>query len=478
MIILLFDAGTSGSAPLCAALQSLGHEVEVTNNPAWPLDGHTLSIVWTGPEIEHGSRMIREVRASHHGHLPILAAGPHNSGPAIQSAFDAGADDFLPFPAEPSQLAARLFVLQARGAQAHPGLSPGRLTQIHSYEILAAILGRVAHDYNNLLAAIQGNAELSLLTSKIDPSTRHGLEQIRSSAGKAIDLTRQLQSFSKSKSGALAVLPLDLSALVRDSAELLRVAVSRACRLQYDLAPALPLISGDAARLRQALAALAINASEALGPQGGAVTFRVFSRDSTVVLEVEDSGPGIAANIRDRIFDPFFSTKEPGRGRGLAAVLAIARAHGATLEVGGGPGALLRLAFPAVAPAAASSLHPLGTVLLIDDEDAARTAAHRLLRKAGYLVFEASSAAEGLDLMGQISAVLDAVVLDPASSGLNAPLFLPEILRIRPDIRLVLWSASPEDSLLRRLPALHNFAFAPKPGPEALAGALAKVRAV
>lgn len=482
MTILLFDAGTSGSASLRAALHSLGHQVELTNNPAWPLDGHALAIVWIGSAADHAAGMIREVRASHHGHLPILAVGPVAASLAAKAVIAAGADDFLPFPAEPAQLESRLLVLQARALQAHPSLSPGRLSDrlahVHSYEILASLIGRIAHDYNNLLAAIQGNAELSLLSSKIDPSTRHGLEQIRSSAGKAIDITRQLQSFARPKAGAHAALPLDLAALVRDSAELLRVAVSRSCRLHYDLASGLPLVSADAARLRQAFAALAINASESVGPDGGDITFRVYSEGPSIVLEVEDSGPGIPPEIRHRIFDPFFSTKEPGRGLGLAAVKAIALAHGATLEADGDSGALLRLSFPAVAPAALPPPQPLGAVLLIDEEDATRAAAHRQLRKAGYVVFEASSPAEGLDLMGRIAPMLDSVVLDPGSTGLEDPVFIPEILRHRPDIRLVLWSACPEDTLRRRLSAVPGFTYAAKPCADQLIGGLAKVRAV
>jgi two-component system cell cycle sensor histidine kinase/response regulator CckA len=476
MTILLFDAGISGSAPLRAALHSLGHDVEVTNNPAWPLDGHDLSIVWTGQDLAAGVRLIRELRAAHRVCTPILAIGPFGASLDVTSILEAGAGDFLPFPADPGQLAARLLVLQARNSQIafSPDQLSDRLAQVHSYEILATMLGRVAHDYNNLLAAIQGNAELSLLGSKIDPATRHGLEQIRSSAGKAIDLTRQLQSFSKSSSGAGIPLPLDLTALVRDSAQLLRAAVSRACRLHYDLPSGFPLISGDASRLRQALCALAINASEALGPDGGDITFRVFTRQQSVVLEVQDSGPGISPELRDRVFDPFFSTKEPGRGLGLAAVKAIARAHSASLEVAGGPGAIFQLAFPSVAPASLPPTKPRGTVLLIDEDDATRAAAHRHLRRAGFVVFESSSAAEGLELMGQIASVLDALVLDPDAAGLDDPLLLAEILGFRPDGHLVLWSAAPEETLRRRLPSVPGFAFAPKPNAADLAGVLAR----
>lgn len=478
MTILLFDAGIAASAPLRAALRSLGHVVEVTNNPAWPLDGHDLSIVWIGQDFEAGVRLIRELCATHRPCPPILAAGPHGTPLDIKSIIEAGAEDFLPFPAETGQIAARLVVLQIRNSQI--ALSPShladRLAQVHSYEILARMMGRIAHDYNNFLAAIQGNAELSLLGSKIDPATRHGLEQIRSSAGKAIDLTRQLQSFSKSSTGAGVPLPLDLATLVRDSSQLLRAAVSRTCRLQYDLPPDLPLISGDASRLRQALCALAINASEALGPGGGEITFRTFAHQESVVLEVQDSGPGIAADLRGRIFDPFFSTKEPGRGLGLAAVKSIAHTHSASIEVGGGPGAIFRLAFPAVALASLPPTKPLGTVLLIDEDDATRSAAHRQLRRAGFVVFESSSAAEGLELMGQIASVLDALVLDPDAPGLDDPLLLAEVLAFRPGVRLVLWSVDPEDHLRRRLPSLPDFDFVPKPNAAELAGILAKAR--
>lgn len=477
MTILIFDAIPSGSAPLRAALQALGHEVEVTNNPAWPLSRHSLCIVWIDSDIQHGAGLIREVRASHHGRLPILAAASSAVAFPIPSAIEAGADDFLPFPADPAQLATRLLVLAARAA-ARPGLPPGRLsdrlTQVHSYEILAGIIGRVAHDYNNLLSAIQGNAELGLLGSQLDPSTRYCLDQIHASAGKAINLTRQLQAFSRSRSGTQEALPLDLSTLVRDSAELLAVAVSRTCRLHYDLAPGLPLISGDAARLRQALAILAINSSEALGPDGGSITFRVYPDPGSVVLEVQDSGPGISAELRHRIFDPFFSTKEPGRGLGLAAFQAIARVHGAALEVLDGPGALFRVTFPAVAASVPPPAEPHGTVLLIDEDDSTRAAAHRQLRKDGYVVFETSSAAEGLELMGSISAALDAVVFDPGPAILDPQAVLPEILRLRPGIHLVLWSACAEETLRLRLASFPGFAYAAKPGAAALAEALAR----
>ncbi|MCC6857962.1 MAG: GAF domain-containing protein [Bryobacterales bacterium] len=232
-----------------------------------------------------------------------------------------------------------------------------RIRQAQKLEGLAVLAGGVAHDFNNLLTSILGNA--SLLEDMVPPDGQPMLRQVIRGAELAGHLTRQLRTYAGE--GARECADIDLSLLVRNTAELLRVSVPKSIEIRLDLEPGVPSIRGDRGQLQQVLMNLVINAGEAIGEKKpGTITVRtgmetlggdgdgmpagVYGR-----VTVSDTGCGIDPETAARIFDPFFTTKAMGRGLGLSVVAGIVRASGGSIAVDSRPGegASFRLLFPA-----------------------------------------------------------------------------------------------------------------------------------
>ncbi len=456
MNLLLVQSGSTSNDRLQMELQAAGFFVETTSHPACPIQNEHVVLVCLDEDWARSTAVVEAVRRSSDKPLPILAHGPMAEWSLIQTVLDAGADDYLPSPCQTPELALRLQILvrsairmEGERAAAH---QDERLMKASAQKILAGMVARAAHDYNNLIAAVQGNAELALFSATLDPATRRSLEQIRTAATKASALTAQIQAFARSRLGSSTLQPLSLSALLDESRELLRVAVSRNCRLIYELQPGLPLVNGDPAGLRQAAVALAIEASDGLGERGGEVTIRTSASGGRVSLEVGDLVPASTDAPQVRIADAGSFMNAAARESGLAAVQAIARIHSGTVQFERGEVVVFRLSLPAV-ETGTSPDRPVrsATVLILDADDDSRRAAHRHLRQAGCVIFEASSAGEALEVLNQIGAVLDAVVVDPACT--SGPL-LARLPDLRIGVRVVAWSAAPEAEALRLLGGL------------------------
>jgi CheY-like chemotaxis protein len=173
----------------------------------------------------------------------------------------------------------------------------------------------------------------------------------------------------------------------------------------------------------------------------------------------------MSAEIRARIFDPFFTTKKSGRGLGLAAVQGIVRSHQGKIEVESQPekGSTFRILFPVYRgaehatgqpPEIEVDWHGSGNVLLIDDDDAVREAAQRLLKKAGYTVLEARSGSEGIELVRRFGGIVHAAVLDINMPGMDGFAVCTEMRAMRPGIRVLIWSGLDPDGVRARLKEL------------------------
>jgi PAS domain S-box-containing protein len=226
-----------------------------------------------------------------------------------------------------------------------------RLRHAQKLESVGALAAGVAHDFNNLLTSILGNAHLALRTLPPSIENRTGplLREAIQAAERAGELTRQLLAYAGK--GNFQLGPVDLCAVVRAMTQLFRTTMARPIELRLELADVCGRLQGDRAQLEQLVLALVVNASEAIGNGPGRVTIRVRVEELSaealqgefveaphapgryVMLEVEDTGPGIDAAVRERMFDPFFSTKFLGRGLGLSAALGITRAHGGAIRV-------------------------------------------------------------------------------------------------------------------------------------------------
>jgi PAS domain S-box-containing protein len=224
-----------------------------------------------------------------------------------------------------------------------------RLQETQKLESLGIVAGGIAHDFNNLLTIILGNANIARLELPRGSKVVECLNRIESTSHRAAELCKQMLAYSGK--GLFAVRRLDVSTVVEEIAELLRLSIGKKAKLQLQLTPDLPPVMADATQVQQILMNLVTNASDAIGARNGSIRIRSglvrVDRNSLskffpatnipeghyVFLEVSDDGCGMTPEVREKIFDPFYSTKFTGRGLGLAAVLGIVRGHNGAITV-------------------------------------------------------------------------------------------------------------------------------------------------
>ncbi|MBZ0119928.1 MAG: PAS domain S-box protein, partial [Sandaracinaceae bacterium] len=365
-----------------------------------------------------------------------------------------------------------------------------RIQQAQKLESLGVLAGGIAHDFNNLLVGILGNVGIANLDLPPESPVAPVLADIQTAALRAADLTKQLLAYAGK--GRFVVERLDLNRLVSEMTHLLTTVVSKKAALRLDLAPSLPPVEGDATQLRQVVMNLITNASDALGDEPGiiSITTGVVQADREylqgtylddrleegryVFLEVADNGSGMDQPTRERIFDPFFSTKFTGRGLGLAAVLGILRSHGGAVKVYSEPGrgSSFKVLLPAVAGAAEPGVEERdagpegasrGVVLVVDDEDSVRSVARRVLERAGFDVIDACDGHEAVDVFRERADEIAVVLLDMTMPRLSGEEAFRELRRIRPGVRVVLSSGYNEQEATQRFAGKGLARFLQKP---------------
>ena len=314
-----------------------------------------------------------------------------------------------------------------------------QVQQAQRLESLGLLAGGIAHDFNNLLMGILGNASLLREGEPLSGAAVSGIKEIESAAKRAAELCRQLLAYAGK--GRLIIEPLDLNATVREISDLLHVSISKKAIVRYHFSDGIPVIEGDASQVRQVVMNLMTNASEAIDDRSGVITVSTGAVECDALylqhlmfsdaaqpgvyayIEVEDTGCGMDQATRERIFDPFFSTKFTGRGLGLAAVMGIIRGHGGCLELDTRPnrGSRFRVLFPVVASevvGAASNtgeraqLHGGGRVLLVDDDETVRVVGQSMLQKAGFDVDTAVDGRQAMQVFANHPGRYQCVILD------------------------------------------------------------------
>jgi PAS domain S-box-containing protein len=317
------------------------------------------------------------------------------------------------------------------------------LRESHKFESVATLAAGVAHDYNNLLTSIMGNASLMAADLEHYGPARERLSEILRASERAADLTHQLLAYSGT--GRSFLQKVNLSALIRRMQKLIEAAVPKKIELEIDLTENPPLIEADAGQLQHLLMNLINNAAEAIGESTGTIRLAAGSDTAEAVyLEVKDSGCGMSEEVKARIFDPFYTTKFMGRGLGLAAAGGIARAHKAKIQVetAAGCGSTFRVEFPAlvqpappIAPVAAAVDGP-PLVLVVDDEDMIRRVAQTSLERRGYRVTLAQNGLEAIEKV-RAHADIGLVLLDMTMSVMGGEEAFDAILTARPGIKIV-----------------------------------------
>ncbi len=346
-------------------------------------------------------------------------------------------------------------------------------------ESLGVLAGGIAHDFNNLLMGVLGHADLALANLRPESAARSHIEEVKLAAQRLGELTNQMLAYSGK--GTFVVQQLDLNNVVEEMGHLLSVSISKNAALKHDLHPSLPEVEGDPSQIRQIVMNLITNASDAIGTDSGIISVRTgvvdvdrdylastwLAEDLTeggyVFIEVSDSGCGMDAETRERIFDPFFSTKRTGRGLGLAAVLGIVRSHSGTIKVYSEPGrgTTFKVLLPAVDEPEMTTLDGVrmmpgvrvdGAILVVDDDDVVRSVTRSMLEFAGYEVLDAPGGVQALAIVESQGERVEAVLLDLTMPDMTGEETFRELRRLRLDLPIVLCSGYNETE------ATHAFA--------------------
>ncbi len=318
-----------------------------------------------------------------------------------------------------------------------------QLRHSQKMEAVGQLAAGVAHDFNNILTVISGNASLLQDQLRHNPSGTESLNDISIAAERAARLVRQLLAFSRKQ--MLKAEVLNLGQVVGHLEEMLKRLLGDHITLAAKVAPGLPPIQADLGMMEQVIMNLAVNARDAM-PKGGQLTIGIEAATITdddvqknseirpgqyVCLAVSDTGCGIAPELLPRIFDPFFTTKEIGKGTGLglATVYGIVKQHHGWVEVQSAAhtGTTFRIFLPASAensrpedpPATSAPNAKKGTecVLVVEDEDHVRTLTVAVLRKNGYRVLEAASGKDALDVFQRHGSEIDLLFTDVMMPG-------------------------------------------------------------
>jgi len=362
--------------------------------------------------------------------------------------------------------------------------------QAMKLQSLGVMAGGIAHDFNNLLVGVLGNVEL--LESSLDSEGEEGLivSRLYRSARRAVELSNQMLVFANS--GVVEREPLDLCSLVDES--LLVITESERSRVRVELAAGLPSIRAERTRVLQIVTNLVRNALEASVADSGEVSVRVglhcvtpseldgarngeaLEPGEVLMLEVADKGCGISPEDLARIFDPFFSTKFPGRGLGLGVVSGAVRANKAALLVEStlDEGTCVRVLFdpelmppsvpePEPEPSSVEESEQQGTLLVVDDEQVVLETIKAMLERVGYKVLPVTSGAEAITVASRDPSQIDAVLLDMTMPGMSGLETLTELRRIGPDLPVVVLSGHSEEDMERAFADHTLAAFLGKP---------------
>jgi two-component system, cell cycle sensor histidine kinase and response regulator CckA len=352
-----------------------------------------------------------------------------------------------------------------------------QLRHAQKMEAIGQLAGGIAHDFNNMLTAILGYAEL--LTEQIGPDKPigHDLQEIVTAAQRATSLTRQLLAFSRKQT--IKPVALSLNGVVESLEPMLRRLISANVSIRTSLDHRTHIVLADKTQLEQVLMNLVVNARDAM-PDGGTLTIETgnatLSADDLArlpgaaagdyaVVTVADTGVGMTPEVQRRIFEPFYTTKERGRGTGLglAAVYGIVKQLGGNIWVESEPdkGSTFKIYLPrtAVAPVVAApgrerTTPPLGreTILLVEDESGVRSFARTVLVRYGYTVLEAESSEQALAQLSGYDGPLDLLVTDVMLSGIDGGQLARQLTPGRPNLHVIFMSGYADPAVEQALP--------------------------
>jgi PAS domain S-box-containing protein len=346
-----------------------------------------------------------------------------------------------------------------------------QLINAQRMESIGILAGGVAHDFNNILQAISGYAQLLLMDKNADHPEAPMILEIERAARRASELTHQLLTFSRRVESALT--PADLNANVRHVKKLLERTIPKMIRIELSLDEALWPVKADAGQIEQVLMNIGINARQAM-PEGGRLEFQTvnvvltpedaqslgeLSAGPYVKLSIADTGQGIEPECLEFIFDPFFTTREVGQGTGLGLSMAygIIKNHNGfiTCRSKSGLGTTFDIYLPALLAEEAcpndceidedALCKGSESVLVVDDDESVLNLACSILRRYGYRTQTALDGESAVEAYRSESGRFDLVILDLNMPGMGGHKCLEELKRLDADLRVIIASGYPSD---------------------------------
>jgi len=365
-----------------------------------------------------------------------------------------------------------------------------QFAQGQKMQAVGQLAGGVAHDFNNVLTAIIGFSDLLLLKHKPGDPSFGDIMSIKQSANRAAGLTRQLLAFSRRQT--LRPQILEVPTNIDDLTVLLKRLIGEQITLEVNHGQRIWPVRADLVQLEQVIVNLVVNARDAM-PNGGKITLRtsnVAAEEAAhlnfagmpaadyVLIEVEDTGTGMSPEVLEKIFEPFFSTKELGKGTGLG----LSTVYGIVKQTEGfiypvsqvGVGTTFKIflprhivaegELPAKAQAAAvKDLTGHERILLVEDEESVRAFSARALKTTGYEVFEADSGEEALEVLEEIGYEVDLIISDVVMPEMDGPALLKRVRETRADIKVIFVSGYAEESVRKDIEDDQSVEFLPKP---------------
>ncbi|MFZ5573522.1 MAG: hybrid sensor histidine kinase/response regulator [Thermodesulfobacteriota bacterium] len=366
-----------------------------------------------------------------------------------------------------------------------------QLLHAQKMEAIGVLAGGVAHDFNNLLQAISGYVDLLLLDLNEKASGYAELQEIRQTARRGADLTRHLLTFSRKVESKLR--PISLNHEIQRVRNLLERTIPKMIHIELELAPDQTIVNADPVQIEQVLMNLGVNARDAM-PEGGTLSIRTdrvtldrkfcdthlhVTPGDYYRIEVADTGTGMDGQTMEHIYEPFFTTKKArkGTGLGLSIVYGIIKNHGGYILCDSrlGRGTTFRVYLPvlnqeAVSTAPGVELRPTDpalqgteTVMLVDDDPMVRQTGEKILRKFGYRMVTAATGEAALKTFRRRHQRIDLVLLDVNMPGMGGKRCLEEMLKIKPDVKVIITTGYPVSERFKREIAGRIVGFIDKP---------------
>ncbi len=354
-------------------------------------------------------------------------------------------------------------------------------------EAIGTLAGGIAHDFNNLLTVVLGFSELLLIGKDQRDPTYADIQKIHHAARNGADLVRRILTFSRKTE--IKPRPLNLNHEIEQVIRVLTRTIPKMIKIDLVLSDELGHVNADPTQVEQVLMNLAVNAKDAM-PDGGRLTIATenvvldeeycrlhlgVQPGDYVMLSVSDTGQGMDEKILQHIFEPFYTTKETGRGTGLglAMVYGIVEQHGGhvTCFSEPGTGTTFTIYLPAIPieagpeNQASKAVVPQGTetILLVDDEDFVRDLGKRILERSGYRVHVATNGKEALRVYKQERDKISLVILDLIMPEMGGTKCLEELLKIAPHVKVIIASGYAADGQMQETIESSAKAFVSKP---------------